>query len=263
MEDLITFTLIGTFLAFMVLDGLRPARSQPPIRGWRLIGIGFFALYSVVATFSPLLWGELLAEYRLIDASGLGTIGGAIVGLVVVDLSQFAWHYTLHHVPFLWRWFHQMHHSAERVDAASAFYFSPLDMLGFTFWSSVALVWLVGVTPEAAVIASAIATVLAMFQHLNIRTPAWLGYIVQRPEAHSLHHGRDIHAFNYGGLALWDLVFGTWRNPTTYTGKNGLFDGSTLRIVPMLLGRDLHEVHEEELMTRPTQPRIPTLRRAV
>jgi len=36
----------------------------------------------------------------------------------------------------LWRGFHQMHHSAERVDAFGAFYFSPLDIIGFTMLSS-------------------------------------------------------------------------------------------------------------------------------
>jgi hypothetical protein len=31
---------------------------------------------------------------------------------------------------------------------------------------------------------------VAVFQHTNIRTPQLLGYIVQRPESHSVHHAR-------------------------------------------------------------------------
>jgi sterol desaturase/sphingolipid hydroxylase (fatty acid hydroxylase superfamily) len=66
---------------------------------------------------------------------------------------------------------------------------------------------------------------------------------VQRPEQHNLHHGRDVHAFNYGNLAIWDRVFGTWRNPATWTGKTGLYDGSTRDLGAALLGRDIHAEH--------------------
>lgn len=41
------------------------------------------------------------------------------------------WHRTMHRVHWLWRSFHQMHHSAERLDSYRAFYFSPLDTVGF------------------------------------------------------------------------------------------------------------------------------------
>jgi hypothetical protein len=27
--------------------------------------------------------------------------------------------------------------------------------------------------------------------HMNIRTPEWLGYFIQRPESHRVHHLRD------------------------------------------------------------------------
>ena len=45
---------------------------------------------------------------------------------------------------------------------------------------------------------------LAIFQHANIRTPRWLGYIVD--------HGKGIHIYNYSGLPIMDIVFGTFRN---------------------------------------------------
>ena len=46
----------------------------------------------------------------------------------------------MHNVPFLWRWFHQMHHSAERLDIPGAVYFHPFDMLGWAFLGSLVLV---------------------------------------------------------------------------------------------------------------------------
>jgi hypothetical protein len=38
-------------------------------------------------------------------------------------------------------------------------------------------------------------------QHANIRTPRWLGYLIQRPESHGVHYGRGIHRCNYSDLA--------------------------------------------------------------
>lgn len=254
MEDLIAILILGTFISLLVIDTLRPARELPTVRRWRIKGIAFFVLNAILATLLPLAWSGVLAEHQLIDASGLGTIGGAIVGILVLDFVLFAWHFALHRSNFLWRWFHQVHHSAERIDTAGAFYLSPLDIFGFTFVTSLALVWLVGVSLEAALIANGVLTFLAIFQHANVRTPRWLGYIVQRPEAHGIHHGRDIHGFNYGNFALWDLICGTWRNPKTYSGKAGFFDGSSAHLGTMLRGRDLAAEHAARTSLRMWTP---------
>ena len=42
-------------------------------------------------------------------------------GLLVAELAIYGWHRALHGSDILWRGLHQWHHSAERIDAASAF----------------------------------------------------------------------------------------------------------------------------------------------
>jgi sterol desaturase/sphingolipid hydroxylase (fatty acid hydroxylase superfamily) len=42
-----------------------------------------------------------------------------------------------------------MHHSAERMDSYGAFYFSPLDIVGFTFLTSLSLTVVVGLSAQA------------------------------------------------------------------------------------------------------------------
>lgn len=49
-------------------------------------------------------------------------------------------HRAMHRFDPLWRVFHQMHHSAERVDTYGAFWFSPWDMVGWTVLGSLMLV---------------------------------------------------------------------------------------------------------------------------
>ncbi|UCH30215.1 MAG: sterol desaturase family protein [Myxococcales bacterium] len=250
--DAITVGIIVFFLAFMAYDTLRPARDYPKVKGWVLKGIVAFVVYAALSTGLPFVWDAWLGEHRLIDATGLGTFGGAAVGFLAVQVFMYAWHRLMHDNDFLWRWFHQMHHSAERVDVAGTFYFSPLDMVGWTFLGSLALVWAVGVTPQAAVLVNLAATFMSVFTHANIRTPKWLGYFLARPEMHAIHHERGAHSGNYCDLPVIDMIFGTYKNPETFEGVGGFYDGASSRVVDMLLGRDV------SVPAQPTQ--IPELR---
>ena len=191
-----------------------------------------------VATVAPLIWVGLLREHRLFDLEGLGAVGGGLVAFVSLQLVSYWWHRTMHRTDFLFRWFHQMHHSAERIDVFGANYFHPLDILGFAFVQS-AVPAIIGVGAEAALIAGFLAVFYGFFQHLNVRTPRWIGYLIQRPESHSLHHGRGVHGYNYADLPLWDLVFGTFRNPEHFQSEAGYWDGASKRIGSMLIGRDV------------------------
>ncbi len=74
-----------------------------------------------------------------------------------------------------------------------------------------------------------------MFQHTNVRTPQWLGYFVQRPESHSHHHERGVHARNYSDLPVFDMLFGTFHNPRGFAPATGFYDGASARIIDMLL----------------------------
>jgi hypothetical protein len=80
---------------------------------------------------------------------------------------------------------------------------------------------LLGLTPEAGAIAGAFLAFNAAFQHANIRTPRWLGYLIQRPESHAVHHGRGIHR-------------GTFRNPQRAPSQAGFYDGASARLGTLL-----------------------------
>lgn len=238
-EDLLLPVVFGVFAMLLVLDRLLPARRLPAIRLWRLRGIAMFVLSFALASVVPLVWDEWLAAHALLDLSGLGIAGGLVVGLFAQQFVGYWWHRALHRVPSMWRWLHQMHHSAERIDVYGAFYFHPLDIIGFTLVGSVGLVFLTGIAAEAALLASGLTTILAFFQHSNLRTPRWVGYLVQRPESHSVHHQRGLHAYNYADLPIMDMLFGTFRNPARFHSENGFYDGASARIPEMLVGRDV------------------------
>ena len=86
---------------------------------------------------------------------------------------------------------------------------------------------------------------LGIFQHTSVKTPQWLGYIVQRPESHTIHHGKGLHKYNYSDLPVFDLMFGTFRNPKTYEMDTSFYHGASARIVDMLLCRDISTQEQE------------------
>jgi sterol desaturase/sphingolipid hydroxylase (fatty acid hydroxylase superfamily) len=134
-----------------------------------------------------------------------------------------------------------MHHSAERMDTYGAFYFSLFDMIGFTFLGSICLALLIGVTPQAVTIMLLTTMFLGIFQHTNISTPRWMGYIIQRPESHAIHHARGIHKHNYSDLPIFDILFGTFLNPKGYEHESGFYDGGSSKVIEMMAFQDINK----------------------
>ena len=245
--DPASIVVISIFLILMVAEELFPGRPLPKIKNWRLKGIAAFIIYFYVSTYLPMFWNNTLTNYQLFDMSFLGDFGGALVALLIYEFGVYVWHRSMHKSNILWRVFHQMHHSAERVDTYGAFFFSLMDMIGYTFLTSLALVVAGGFTVQATIYAIYGATFLAVIQHANIKTPQWMGYIFQRPESHSLHHAKGVHAFNYSDLPLFDIILGTFKNPKEFAIETGFYIGASSRIGEMLLFKDINsskETHE-------------------
>jgi len=222
---------------FLLLDLVVRHRRFKTTRLWRLRAFLWTALTFALSFAITIGWGTLLEGIHLVDGSALGIVGGALTGILVYELVHYWYHRAAHNVPFLWRLAHQMHHSVESHDAFGAYWLHPLDTFFFTTWSSLVFFPLLGLAPEAGALAGAFLTFNAMFQHANLKTPRWLGYVIQRPESHSVHHCR--HRHNYSDLPLWDLLFGTFRNPERMEAKTGFYHGASTRMGDMLLGRDV------------------------
>lgn len=236
--DPVSLAVLSLYGTLVLLEALFPARPLPRVQGWRLRSLGVFAVYFFLSSYLPLWWGDALAGLRLIGPQSMDPMLGAGVAVLVYELLVFVWHRAMHKVRWLWLGFHQMHHSAERLDSFGAFYFSPLDMVGYTALSSIALS-VVGLPAKSVSYFLYATTFLAVFQHTNVRTPRWLGYIVQRPESHSVHHARGVHQYNYSDLPLFDIMFGTFRNPDEYAPESGFYDGASAKFREMLTFKDI------------------------
>jgi sterol desaturase/sphingolipid hydroxylase (fatty acid hydroxylase superfamily) len=237
--DLIVTILVPTmFVVFLVLERLFPARALPPVRYWLAKGVLFFVVMGILNAVIPAIVATATADHAPVHLSALGVGPATLILFLVGDLVAYVVHRSQHVFPWMWRWMHQMHHSAERVDVAGSVYFHPFDMAVGAFFGS-AVPALLGAGGEATALAGAMLAFYSFFQHLNVKTPRWLGYVIQRPEQHSVHHARGVHAYNYANIPLWDLLFGTFKNPADFVAEAGFWDGASGEVSSMLRGRDV------------------------
>ncbi len=237
--DPVSLIILGMYALLIIWEALFPARELPKIAWWKTRSLSVFVCYFFLASYFPLLTDPFLAEYQLFNISRMGVVGGAIVAILIFEALLYFWHKAIHRNLTLWRIFHQMHHSAERVDTFGTFYFSIMDTIGFSLIASFSLVLIIGVQPQSITIFLLVTTFFSIFQHTNIKTPQWIGFIIQRPESHAIHHARKIHYKNFSDLPIFDIIFGTFENPKTREHQAGFYDGASARIGEMLMFKDV------------------------
>lgn len=229
-----------TALVLFVCERLWTGRRFPEVRGWWPRALFLNGIQVGVTLAAPHLWDGWLLRHRLFAADRLGTVGGALLGYFVITYVYYWWHRWRHEIPFLWRWLHQIHHSAQRVEIITSFYKHPLELLLNGALSSVILYTVCGLAAPSAVIAVLLTGLAELVYHWNVRTPHWLGYLFQRPESHCIHHQEGLHAKNYADLPLWDMLFGTFENPLQWNARCGFGPGKEERLLEMLRGVDVN-----------------------
>lgn len=239
---LVPLVVLAAAVVMIVVERTRPGRAWPEVAGWWRRALVFNGLQALaVLTISRFLEARF-ADARPVWATSLdalGPTGGALVGYVALTFVYYWWHRARHEVPLLWRWLHQLHHSPQRLEVLTSFYKHPLELVTNSVIPGVVLYLAVGVGPEAATGATCLAGLAELFYHWNVRTPRWLGFVIQRPESHCVHHEEGEHRRNYGDLPVWDMIFGTFENPAVFDGRCGLGAGAEQRVLDLLAGRDV------------------------
>lgn len=136
------------------------------------------------------------------------------VMFLVLDFLDYAYHYSAHRFPWLWR-LHLVHHSDRAVDVSTTVREHPVETLVRT---AVLCVWvaLCGASIPLLVLRQTFETIANIGQHSHLRLPKrvarGLQYVFVTPEMHHAHHhawlpGTDC---NYGDvLSIWDRIFRT------------------------------------------------------
>jgi sterol desaturase/sphingolipid hydroxylase (fatty acid hydroxylase superfamily) len=238
-EDILGLSLPALYVLMLVAERLFPARRFPKINGWTLVGAGFLVASMAAGILAPFyIPVEWLAAHRLMDGTRLGVAGGAIAGFVAFELLFYGYHRLAHAVPSVWRFGHQMHHAPQRLDISSSLVFHPFEFVIQNTLLLGAGLFVLGLEPMAIAIIGLMLGFNGLFQHWNVRTPSWLGYVIQRPEAHCRHHELNVHASNYSDFPPIDMVFGTFANPREFEGRVGFEERASFG--KMLVGVDVN-----------------------
>jgi sterol desaturase/sphingolipid hydroxylase (fatty acid hydroxylase superfamily) len=240
MTLLIPAVVLTVAIVMMVVEVRRAGRKWPKVQGWWWRAFLLNGVQVAAVWIAGVGWNGWMLRHRPWRADALGTSGGAILGYFVITFFFYWWHRWRHQSDFLWRWFHQVHHSPQRIEIITSFYKHPFEILADSALSSAILYFVVGVGAEAAAQAVLLTGLAELVYHWNVATPYWMGYLFQRPESHCIHHEKGVHSFNYSDLPLWDMLFGTFRNPRQWNGECGFDSMKESHLGQMLLGRDVN-----------------------
>lgn len=224
-------------LAMLVVERVSPARPWPAIRTWYARALAFNVVQGTVIYVSGLTWNHWFHGLMHVETGSIALDAG--LTYFVITFVFYWWHRFRHESPYLWLWLHQLHHSPRRLELLTTFYKHPAEIVLDSLFSSAIAYGLMGVSPKAATLAFVMTGLAEMFYHWNISTPRWLGYLIQRPESHCVHHQTGVHRYNYSDLPIWDILFGTFRNPARFERDCGFNEEREERIGEMLTGRNV------------------------
>lgn len=187
------------------------------------------------------LWIKWSGSESLFDLSQLAS--PSVEGFLgwFAGTFVFYWWHRLRHRNGFWQVFHQIHHSASRIEVLTSFYKHPVEILLNSFITAVVLFPVLGVSLMAGFWYNFFAATGEYFYHANMKTPGWIRYFIQTPELHSVHHQYNVHKYNYSDIPVWDRLFGTYKDSVSFTERCGFPDGAEQRIGRMLVFKDVYE----------------------
>jgi sterol desaturase/sphingolipid hydroxylase (fatty acid hydroxylase superfamily) len=230
------FAFAGIFAVMAAWEIGAPRRDQRIGRGTRWpsnIGVVVLDTVLVRLLFPTTAVGlALVAEaqgWGLLHALALPIWVSVPLAVLALDLAIYLQHVLFHAVPALWR-LHRMHHADLEFDVTTGARFHPIEIL-LSMGIKLGVVAALGAPAVAVLAFEVLLNATSMFNHSNVRMPAWLDgvlrWIVVTPDMHRVHHSiaaRETNS-NFGfNLPWWDRLFGTYRDQPA-AGHEGMTIG--------------------------------------
>jgi sterol desaturase/sphingolipid hydroxylase (fatty acid hydroxylase superfamily) len=237
-------TIVVIFVLCFLLERAAPGWRLPSVKTWPLRVIVINGLQLGVVLLAGVTWERWFSAWSIFHLSEhVAPWWGGAIAYFIATFVFYWWHRLRHENNFLWLAFHQIHHSAQRLEVITSFYKHPGEMIVNSLIGSLLVYTLLGLSLEAAGIYTFFTAIGEFFYHTNVKTPRWVGYIFQRPEMHRIHHQYQRHKNNYGDIPWWDMLFGTYENPADWTLTCGFDDEKEQDLAGMLAYRDVHKTN--------------------
>src|SRR5919198_5248964 len=212
--------IFGVAAGCILVERLWPAMELPRVNAWwgRIILINSIQLG--ITLLAGQTWNRWLDHASIFSLRN--HFSDWFSAAIIYFFSTFVyywWHRYRHESAFLWRVLHQIHHSPRRLEIVTSFYKHPLEILINSILSSLLVYPLFGASIRAAGYYTVLIAVGEFFYHWNIKTPrvARLHFpaarIASGPSSVPPSHQQ------LRGHSPWDILFGTFKNPNTFTGR--------------------------------------------
>lgn len=233
--------VIAIAAVFIAVERIWPDQKLPKVKGWWWRVILINAVQAGMVIVGGMTWEKYFHSFNLLHLSEkISPVAQAFVAYGIMTFVYYWWHRVRHESNLLWNLLHQLHHSASRLETITSYYKHPLEIFTNSLIVSGIVYTICGCSLEAAGYVNIISSVAEFFYHVNIKTPHWLGYVIQRPEMHKVHHQRGKHYYNFADLPLWDMAFGTFKNPKEFTAKCGFADNREEKLLEMLMFQNIN-----------------------
>jgi sterol desaturase/sphingolipid hydroxylase (fatty acid hydroxylase superfamily) len=232
--------IISIGLLLVILERLIPDQKLPVVKGWwtRVVIVNFFQLCIVLASMFTI--DQWFQQWQMFQINIISPQVNGFISYFAITFIFYWWHRWRHDINALWLHLHQVHHSPQRIETITSFYKHPLEIITNSVIIGSINFMLLGMSVEAAAWSLFYASLGEYFYHMNIKTPAWVGYFFQRPEMHRIHHQRGKHYQNFSDFPFWDMLFGTFNNPKTYQGPCGYQPQREIKLLDMLLFKNVN-----------------------
>jgi sterol desaturase/sphingolipid hydroxylase (fatty acid hydroxylase superfamily) len=179
------------------------------------------------------------------------------LGVLALDLTDYARHRVSHVLPWLWR-LHRVHHTDAQVDITTSLRSHPIEPIVRCLFDAAAILSL-GIGPLTLAVHAIVQIATLLFQHANVALPPALArriaWLTPTPDYHLVHHSRRRKQTdsNFGAcLTLWDRLFGTLE-PAVAPQRLGLdgFDAVRDQTVAGMLATPWRQPGQAASATRP------------
>lgn len=240
-------TILIVFAFCFLIERIWPGWVLPSVPTWPRRVLMINAVQLAVVLIAGVTWERWLAGASVFNlADKLGPVAGGCLAYFIATFVFYWWHRVRHESDFLWRIFHQIHHSPQRIEVITSFYKHPGEMLVNSLIGTVLVYSVLGLSPASAAIYTLCTALGEFFYHTSIRTPRWIGYVFQRPEMHRIHHQHGRHLNNYGDIVWWDMLFGTYENPSDFEATCGFDADKEEHLLAMFCYRDVHRQERDQ-----------------
>ena len=239
--------IISIALCMILIEKAWPSNELPIVHNWwtRIIFINFIQMLIIIlAGYSWDLWFK---EYSIINLRNKFSYPAqAIIAYFISTFIYYWWHRIRHESKLFWLLCHQLHHSPRRIEILTSFFKHPVEILLNSWISGVLVYFILGCSIEAGAVYTILTAIAEFFYHWNIKTPHFIGYFIQRPESHRIHHKFQHHTQNFADLPIWDMLFGTFFNPKEKILKCGYTELREDRFEDMLMLKDVNSKRSDQ-----------------